>query len=215
MAPYLKAVDYIRAKSGNVTPEIGVILGSGLGSLGDKIENPCIIPYGDIPGFPISTAIGHKSRLVIGELGGKKVVAMQGRFHYYEGYTMQQTVLPIRLMRAMGSEILLLTNASGGVNMNNGIDLSCAAGATVSSIAAGKVSRVFTTPNGAKGIIIRHGDYMSVYANLQTVSVKEGEKVSSRQPLGTVWKGDGSGLAEFSFQIWNGTTSLNPRSWLR
>ena len=107
------------------------------------------------------------------------------------------------------------THASGGVNMNNGIDLSCAAGATVSSIAAGKVSRVFTTPNGAKGIIIRHGDYMSVYANLQTVSVKEGEKVSSRQPLGTVWKGDGSGLAEFSFQIWNGTTSLNPRSWLR
>lgn len=107
------------------------------------------------------------------------------------------------------------THASGGVNMNNGIDLSCAAGATVNCIANGKVSRVFTTPNGSKGIIIRHGDYMSVYANLQTVTVKEGDKVTARQSIGTVWKGDGSGLAEFSFQLWNGTNSLNPRSWLK
>ncbi len=107
------------------------------------------------------------------------------------------------------------THASGGVNMNNGIDLSCAAGATVNCIANGKVSRVFTTPNGSKGIIIRHGDYMSVYANLQTVTVKEGDKVTARQSIGTVWKGDGSGLAEFSFQLWNGTSSLNPRSWLK
>lgn len=107
------------------------------------------------------------------------------------------------------------THASGGVNMNNGIDLNCVAGANVSSVANGKVSRIFTTPNGSKGIIIRHGDYMSVYANLQAVCVREGEKVSARQSIGTVWKGDGSGLAEFSFQLWNGTNSQNPRSWLR
>lgn len=107
------------------------------------------------------------------------------------------------------------THASGGVNMNNGIDLSCVAGTSVNCVANGKVSRVFTTPNGAKGVIVRHGDYMSVYANMQTVNVKEGAKVNARQQLGTVWKGDGSGLAEFSFQLWNSTTSLNPRSWLK
>ena len=107
------------------------------------------------------------------------------------------------------------THASGGVNMNNGIDLSCSAGAGVSSIAAGRVSRVFTTPNGSKGVIIRHGDYMSVYANLGNVSVKEGDNVSQRQSLGSVWKGDGSGVAEFCFQLWKGTSSLNPRGWLR
>jgi len=107
------------------------------------------------------------------------------------------------------------THASGGVNMNNGIDLACTPGSSVSSIANGRVSRIFTTPNGAKGVIVRHGDYMSVYANMQSVSVKEGDKVSARQTLGTVWSGDGSDTAEFSFQLWNSTTSLNPRSWLK
>ena len=107
------------------------------------------------------------------------------------------------------------THASGGVNMNNGIDLNCAAGTAVICIANGKVTRVFTTPAGAKGVIVRHGDYMTVYANMQSVSVKEGSKVSARQNLGTVWNGDGSGTAEFSFQIWNDRSSLNPRSWLR
>ena len=102
LAPYQKAVEYIRSKSGGVTPEIGVILGSGLGSLGEQIENPSIIPYNEIPGFPVSTAIGHKSRLVIGDLGGKKVVAMQGRFHFYEGYTMQQVTFPIRVLKLLG-----------------------------------------------------------------------------------------------------------------
>ena len=118
MAPYLKAVQYIRAKIGTITPEIGVILGSGLGSLGDKIENPCIIPYSEIPGFPVSTAIGHKSRLVIGDLGGKKVVAMQGRFHYYEGYTMQQVTFPVRVLKLLGIKFLFVSNAAGGLNLS-------------------------------------------------------------------------------------------------
>jgi septal ring factor EnvC (AmiA/AmiB activator) len=107
------------------------------------------------------------------------------------------------------------THASGGVNMNNGLDLSCAAGSTVICVANGKVTRVFTTPSGAKGVIVRHGDYMTVYANMQSVSVKEGAKVNARQTLGTVWNGDGSGTAEFSFQIWNDRNSMNPRAWLR
>ena len=118
LAPYLKAVEYIRSKSGNVTPEIGVILGSGLGSLGEQIENPSIIPYNEIPGFPVSTAIGHKSRLVIGDLGGKKVVAMQGRFHFYEGYTMEQVTFPIRVLKLLGINYLFVSNAAGGLNLS-------------------------------------------------------------------------------------------------
>lgn len=105
------------------------------------------------------------------------------------------------------------THASGGENMNNGIDLTTASGAAVYCIFKGTVSRVFTCPNGAKGVIVRHGDYMSVYANLATVSVKQGSKVSTKQVLGTV--GDIDGHGEFSFQLWKGTTPQNPRSWLR
>ncbi|MBO4469384.1 MAG: purine-nucleoside phosphorylase [Bacteroidales bacterium] len=118
LAPYLKAVEYIRSKSGDIKPEIGVILGSGLGSLGEQIENPTIIPYNEIPGFPVSTAIGHKSRLVIGDLGGKKVVAMQGRFHFYEGYTMEQVTFPIRVLKLLGIKYLFVSNAAGGLNLS-------------------------------------------------------------------------------------------------
>ena len=118
LAPYLKAVEYIRSKSNGVTPEIGVILGSGLGSLGEQIENPSIIPYNEIPGFPVSTAIGHKSRLIIGDLGGKKVVAMQGRFHFYEGYTMEQVTFPIRVLKLLGIKVLFVSNAAGGLNLS-------------------------------------------------------------------------------------------------
>ena len=118
LAPYLKAVEYIRSKSGGAKPEIGVILGSGLGSLGEQIENPSIIPYNEIPGFPVSTAIGHKSRLVIGDLGGKKVVAMQGRFHFYEGYTMEQVTFPIRVLKLLGINYLFVSNAAGGLNLS-------------------------------------------------------------------------------------------------
>ena len=90
ITPYKTAAEYIREQIKGQTPLVGVVLGSGLGSLADKIENPTVIPYKQIPGFPESTAIGHKGNLIFGDLAGKKVIAMQGRFHYYEGYTMQQ-----------------------------------------------------------------------------------------------------------------------------
>ncbi|EOD01074.1 purine-nucleoside phosphorylase [Caldisalinibacter kiritimatiensis] len=100
----------------NIKPEIGMILGSGLGVLADEIEDAVILEYGDIPNFPESTVKGHKGRLVIGNLNGKKVIAMQGRFHYYEGYTMQQVTFPVRIMKALGVNKVIVTNAAGGVN---------------------------------------------------------------------------------------------------
>ena len=106
------------------------------------------------------------------------------------------------------------THSSGGQNMNNGIDLQCKGGTAVQSIFNGTVSRVFTCPNGTKGIIVRHGDYMTVYANMATVTVKEGSKVTTKQNLGTVYTNE-DGIAEFSFQLWKGTSSQNPRQWLR
>ncbi len=106
------------------------------------------------------------------------------------------------------------THASGGQNMNNGIDLQCKSGTSVQAVFAGTVSRVFTCPNGTRGIIIRHGEYMSVYANMGSVTVKEGSKVNTKQNLGTVYTNE-DGSAEFSFQLWKGTASLNPRQWLR
>ena len=106
------------------------------------------------------------------------------------------------------------THSSGGQNMNNGIDLVCKTGAAVQSVFDGTVSRVFTCPNGTKGIIIRHGEYMSVYTNLGNVTVREGAKVTTKQNLGTVYT-NSDGVAEFSFQLWKGTSSQNPRNWLR
>lgn len=97
-------------------PSVGLILGSGLGPLADQIIDPVFIPYEEIPHFPISTVEGHAGRLVIGQLGGKQVVAMQGRFHYYEGYTMQQVTFPVRVMKQLGVETLIVTNACGGFN---------------------------------------------------------------------------------------------------
>lgn len=106
------------------------------------------------------------------------------------------------------------THESGGQNMNNGIDLQCRSGAAVQAVFGGTVSRVFTCPNGTRGIIVRHGDYMSVYANMGSVTVKEGAKVTTKQNLGTVYTNE-DGTAEFSFQLWKGTSSQNPRTWLR
>lgn len=106
------------------------------------------------------------------------------------------------------------THSSGGQNMNNGIDLLTASGATVYTVFKGKVTRVFTCPNGTKGIIVRHGDYMTVYANMGSVAVREGSEVNTRQSLGTVYIADDN-TSEFSFQIWKGQQSQNPRSWLR
>ncbi|MDQ0161461.1 purine-nucleoside phosphorylase [Bacillus alveayuensis] len=97
-------------------PEIGLILGSGLGILADEIEKPVKIPYQDIPGFPVSTVEGHAGQLVFGTLKGKTVVAMQGRFHYYEGYSLDQVTFPVRVMKELGVEKLIVTNAAGGIN---------------------------------------------------------------------------------------------------
>ncbi|MDR0885131.1 MAG: purine-nucleoside phosphorylase [Clostridiales Family XIII bacterium] len=96
--------------------EVGLILGSGLGELAEEIENAVIIPYEQIPNFPISTVTGHAGRLVYGTLRGKKVIAMQGRFHYYEGHTMDSIVYPVRVMKDLGAHSIIVTNACGGCN---------------------------------------------------------------------------------------------------
>lgn len=112
-----ETVSYIKAKT-NFTPEYGVILGSGLGSFTDDIQIEFTLPYGEIPNFPVSTVQGHKGALVFGTIGTKKVVAMQGRFHFYEGYSMKEVTFPVRVMKFLGVEKLIVSNASGGVNPN-------------------------------------------------------------------------------------------------
>lgn len=97
-------------------PELALVLGSGLGGLADQIQNPVQIPYREVPGFPISTAPGHAGRFVAGQLAGRQVLCMQGRFHYYEGHEMSAIALPIRVIKALGCRALILTNAAGGVN---------------------------------------------------------------------------------------------------
>lgn len=99
-----------------VQPLIGIILGSGLSALADAVEDPVSIDYQDIPHFPVSTIVGHKGRLVLGMLQGLPVVVMQGRVHYYEGYSMQEVTLPVRVLRQLGVETLVVTNAAGGLN---------------------------------------------------------------------------------------------------
>ncbi|WP_209122484.1 purine-nucleoside phosphorylase [Alkalihalobacillus sp. BA299] len=110
-----EAANYIREKY-NATPQIGLILGSGLGVLADEIENPVKIPYNQIPNFPVSTVEGHAGQLVLGTLQGKNVVAMQGRFHFYEGYALEKVTFPVRVMKELGVQTVLVTNAAGGVN---------------------------------------------------------------------------------------------------
>ena len=110
------AAAHIKERTGGVSPKIGIVLGSGLGKLGEQIENPIVIPYREIPGFPISTAVGHKGNIICGVLGGKQVVAMQGRFHYYEGYPMETVTIGIRVMKLLGVEYLFVSNAAGGTN---------------------------------------------------------------------------------------------------
>ena len=110
-----EAADFIRTKT-DFEPEFGLILGTGLGELGHRIETVCIIPYGEVPHFVESTATSHDGKLVFGTLGGRRVIAMQGRVHYYEGYSMQQITLPVRVMKALGCGALLMSNAVGGMN---------------------------------------------------------------------------------------------------
>ena len=112
-----ESADYI-AKFWNEKPQVGIILGSGLGPLAEAIENPIYVEYSNIPNFVSSTAPGHIGRFVIGNLNGKNVICMQGRLHYYEGYSLEQITLPVRCMKLLGVETLMITNAAGGVNYN-------------------------------------------------------------------------------------------------
>ena len=112
------ASDALVERMGGRKPQIGIVLGSGLGMLADQIENPLVIPYSELPGFPVSTAIGHKGNFIVGTLGGKCVIAMQGRIHYYEGYPMHLVVLPIRVMIRIGIQYLFVSNAAGGTNLS-------------------------------------------------------------------------------------------------
>jgi len=112
-----EALDFIRTKT-KMLPEVGIILGTGLGALAKEIDSEIIIDYKDIPHFPLSTVESHEGKLIFGKLGGKNVVAMQGRFHYYEGYTMKQITFPVRVMKALGIKVLCVSNIAGGMNPN-------------------------------------------------------------------------------------------------
>ncbi|MDY0173660.1 MAG: purine nucleoside phosphorylase I, inosine and guanosine-specific [Bacteroidales bacterium] len=114
-ALYQKSADYLLERIPN-RPQVAIILGSGLGKLANSIENKVTIPYKDIPHFLLSTAPGHEGNLIAGTLGGKHVICMQGRFHYYEGYGMDQVTFPIRVFKLMGAEALFVSNAAGGIN---------------------------------------------------------------------------------------------------
>jgi purine-nucleoside phosphorylase len=111
----MEALNFIRTRT-KLEPKIGIILGTGLGGLAKEIEAETIIDYGDIPHFPISTVESHHGKLIFGKLSSKDVVAMQGRFHYYEGYTMKQITFPVRVMKFLGVKYLLISNAAGGLN---------------------------------------------------------------------------------------------------
>lgn len=107
---------YIADRTNDFRPEVGIILGTGLGNFADRIDVKYEIPYGEIPSFPVSTVQGHAGKMIFGLIEGRRVVAMKGRFHYYEGYGMQQVTFPVRVMKLLGIETLFVSNASGGIN---------------------------------------------------------------------------------------------------
>ena len=111
-----EATAFLRSRLQGRLPEIGIILGSGLGGLADEIQDPIVIPYTMVPGFPAATAIGHKGNFISGLLGGRQVLAMQGRYHYYEGYGMEVVIMPIRVMAELGVKYLFVSNAVGTMN---------------------------------------------------------------------------------------------------
>jgi purine-nucleoside phosphorylase len=115
-AQYQESVEALRAVLGGFQPEIAMILGSGLGSLGDEVENAVVVPYGEIPHFRKSTAPGHKGQLVFGTLQGRRVAVMQGRMHHYEGFSYEEVSYAVRVLRLLGAETLIVTNAAGCVN---------------------------------------------------------------------------------------------------
>jgi purine-nucleoside phosphorylase len=110
-----RIADFVKSKS-SYHPQVGIILGSGLGALASSVEAPTIIPYNEIPEWPVSTVIGHQGHLVLGKFENKEVIVMQGRVHYYEGYSIAQVALPVRVLQRVGIEILIVTNAAGAVN---------------------------------------------------------------------------------------------------
>jgi purine-nucleoside phosphorylase len=110
-----EAADAVRARFA-ASPHVAIILGTGLGALAGRIDSPVVVEYGDIPGFPLSTVESHAGRLICGQLAGHTVVAMQGRFHRYEGYSLQQVTFPVRVLRALGAEVLVVSNACGGMH---------------------------------------------------------------------------------------------------
>jgi purine-nucleoside phosphorylase len=113
-----EAAEFLRTKLGELSPRIGIVLGSGLGAVAEAVASPVFVPYGEIPHFPQSTVEGHSGRIVAGLLGGVPVVVMQGRVHYYEGYTPQQVTFPMRVLGRLGLKTVILTNAAGGINAN-------------------------------------------------------------------------------------------------
>jgi purine-nucleoside phosphorylase len=110
-----EAAAFLRTRLGSLTPQIGIVLGSGLGAVADAVASPILIPYAEIPHFPQSTVAGHSGRIIAGLLGGVQVVVMQGRVHFYEGYTPQQVTFPMRVLGALGLRAVVLTNAAGGI----------------------------------------------------------------------------------------------------
>ena len=114
-AKITQSVEFINQKS-KVKPKIAIILGTGLGELAEDIQEKEIIPYSEIPNFPVSTVQSHSGNLVLGKLGNKEVVAMQGRFHYYEGYSLKEVTFPVRVMKKLGADIIIISNAAGGMN---------------------------------------------------------------------------------------------------
>lgn len=114
---YQQSAEYLRSRLDGFAPELLLILGSGLGGLAEQVERPLYIPYGDVPYFKKSTAMGHAGRFVAGMLGGKRALLMQGRLHVYEGHTMEEVAYPVRVVKLLGIETLVVTNAAGGVNL--------------------------------------------------------------------------------------------------
>lgn len=115
-AQYQESADYLKSKLGGFVPKVAMVLGSGLGYLGDEVTDPIVVPYGEIPHFKHSTAPGHKGQLVFGTLAGQKVAVMQGRMHHYEGYSYEEVGYAVRVLRLLGCDTLFVTNAAGGVN---------------------------------------------------------------------------------------------------
>lgn len=117
-AQYQESAQFLKHRLGNFQPKVAMVLGSGLGYLGDLVEHAIVVPYGEIPHFKHSTAPGHKGQLVFGTLAGKNVAVMQGRLHAYEGYTFEEVCFPLRVLRLLGCDKLVITNACGGVNLD-------------------------------------------------------------------------------------------------